>query len=324
MIFFDFYRKPTSHFTKYEKDKKVKILLTGAAGMLAAEVVPALLSKGHDVIQTDIHQRLPDILTLDITQKGVIFEAVKKHKPEYIFHLAAETNVDLCEQEPDHAYRVNTLGVENIALACREFDMKLLYVSTAGVFYGDRKKPYTEFDIPNPKNIYGHSKLQGEYVVRDLLSEFFIIRAGWMVGGWEIDKKFVYKIVQQLTEGNTNLRVVSDKFGSPTFTKDFANNLMNVIETGRYGLYHMTNKGTCTRYDIAVKIVELMGLKEEVTVNAISSDEFPLPAPRADSEMMRNYKLDLLELNHMPPWENSLQEYIETNKDSFMKVSKSL
>jgi dTDP-4-dehydrorhamnose reductase len=134
-----------------------------------------------------------------------------------------------------------------------------------------------------------------------------------MVGGWEIDKKFVYKIAAQLKEGKTELRVVSDKIGSPTFTKDYAKNLMSIVTTGRYGLYHLTNQGTCSRYEIALKIVEFMGLKGKVTVTPINSAQFPLSAPRADSEMMQNYKLDILGLNAMPHWEKSLEAYINSN-----------
>jgi dTDP-4-dehydrorhamnose reductase len=234
---------------------------------------------------------------------------------DFVFHLAAETDVDLCEKQSDHAYRVNTLGTENVALVCQEYNIPMLYISTAGVFFGDKQEPYTEFDIPKPANVYGDSKLQGEWIVKNLLDRYFVIRAGWMIGGWEIDKKFVYKIVRQLKEGKRELKVVADKFGSPTFTKDFANNLMNVVNTKRYGLYHMTNKGTCSRYEIAVKVVEFMGLEGEVKISPVSSAEFPLPAPRARSEMMRNYKLDLLALNNMPLWEESLKEYIKTNKN---------
>jgi dTDP-4-dehydrorhamnose reductase len=293
----------------------MKVLLTGAAGMLAADVIPQLKSNGFEVKGVDIHQRLPDIEKLDITDKEAVFDTVQHLKPGYIFHLAAETDVDRCEREPDHAFKVNTIGTENIALACQQFGIKLVYISTAGVFFGDQQDPYTEFDIPRPANVYGHSKWQGEVIVKNLLSEYFIVRAGWMVGGWEIDKKFVYKIFQQLKGGATELRVVSDKFGSPTFTKDFARNVAALVKTDRYGLYHMTNKGSGSRYDIAVKIVEFMGLKNKVTVSAINSAQYPLPAPRARSEMMRNYKLDLIGLNLMPHWEKSLEEYIRLNKD---------
>ncbi len=293
----------------------MKVLLTGAAGMLAADVIVQLKNNDFEVTGVDIHQRLPDIAKLDITDKDAVFDMVQRLKPGYIFHLAAETDVDRCEREPDHAFKVNTIGTENIALACQKYGIILIYISTAGVFFGDQQDPYTEFDIPKPANIYGHSKWQGEIIVRSLLSQYFIVRAGWMVGGWEIDKKFVYKIVQQLKVGAAELRVVSDKFGSPTFTKDFAKNLVALVKTHRYGLYHMTNKGSGSRYDIAVKIVEFMGLKNKVIVSAINSAQFPLPAPRARSEMMRNFKLDLIGLNLMPHWEKSLEEYIRLNKD---------
>jgi dTDP-4-dehydrorhamnose reductase len=293
----------------------MKILLTGAAGMLAAEVVPELKRNGFEVFGYDVNQRLPDIHKLDITNYEEVYKTAAQINPDYIFHLAAETDVDRCEKDPDHAFRVNTTGTENMALVCQKLGIKLLYISTAGVFFGDKQDPYTEFDTPNPANIYGVSKLQGEIIVRNLLSQYFIVRAGWMVGGWEIDKKFVYKIVQQLREGKTELRVVADKFGSPTFTKDFAKNLVALIKTDRFGLYHMTNKGSGSRYDIAVKIVEFMGLKNKITVVPINSAQFPLPAPRARSEMMRNYKLDLINLNLMPHWEKSLEEYIRLNKD---------
>lgn len=283
--------------------------------MLAADVIPQLETQGHEVIQTDSHPRLPQIKQLDITDQEKVCLAIKNAQPDYVFHLAAETNVDLCEQQPDHAFKVNTLGTENIALTCQTENVPLLYISTAGVFGGDKKEPYTEFDLPRPTNVYGESKLQGEVVVKNLLQRHFIVRAGWMVGGWELDKKFVFKIVQQLKEGKKELKVVSDKFGSPTFTKDFAANLLNVVNSSRYGLYHMTNRGTCSRFDIAVKIVEFMGLEKKVKVSPIPSTEFPLPAPRADSEMMENYKLELLGLNHMPFWEESLENYIKENKD---------
>lgn len=293
----------------------MNILITGAAGMLAAEVVAELIKEGHEVFQTDINQRLPEIKKLDVTDLNEVLSIVKKVKPDYIFHLAAETDVDLCEKDPEHAFKVNALGTENIALACKKYKVCLIYISTAGVFYGDKKNPYAEFDKPKPKNIYGESKLGGENRIKKMLSKYFIIRAGWMVGGWKIDKKFVYKIVKQLKEGKKELKVVADKFGSPTFTVDFAKNLMNVINTNKFGLYHMTNKGTGSRYDIAVKIVEFMGLKDKVKVIPITSEQFSLPAPRADSEMIENYKLKHLGLNNMPHWEESLEQYIKANKD---------
>ncbi len=293
----------------------MKILVTGAAGMLSAEVIPELKKRNYKVIGIDIFQRLPDIQKLDIVSFSEVVELIEKKKPDFIFHLAAETNVDLCEKDPDHAFKVNTLGTENIALACQRFDIPLLYISTGGVFPGDKATAYDEFDVPNPANVYGKSKLEGESIIKNLLTKYFIVRAGWMVGGWEIDKKFVFKIIQQIKDGKKELRAVSDKFGCPTFTKDFAKNLLPLLDTERYGLYHMANKGECSRFDIAEKIVEYMGCQDTVKVMPVNSAEFPLPAPRARSERIYNYRLEMLGLNNMPHWEDSLREYIELNKD---------
>jgi len=292
----------------------MKILITGGSGMLAAEIILRLSKDGHEVIVTDLNPRNHNMDKLDIVDSGAVVRKIEDTCPDYVFHLAAETDVDLCERKPEHAFRVNTLGTENIALACQQQNIILVYVSTASVFSGCKTSAYIEFDSPGPVNIYGQSKLQGELIVKDLLTKYFIIRAGWMVGGWEIDKKFVYKIISQLKEGRKELMAVADKFGSPTFTKDFANNLIPLINTKRYGLYHMSNTGVCSRYDMAVKIIDFMGLNGKVKVHAVNSDQFSLPAPRPNSEMLCNYKLDMLGLNNMPAWEDSLKEYIKANK----------
>ncbi len=293
----------------------MKIIVTGAAGMLAAEVIPILLEKGDDVVQTDINQRLPVISALDVSNLEDVLRLAAEIRPDYIFHLGAETNVDLCQQDSEHAFKVNALGTKNVVAACKKFNSKLVYISTGAVFNGQKQAPYVEADDPEPVNIYGQSKLEGEAAIREELSEYFIFRAGWMVGGWELDKKFVYKIIQQLKEGKRKLMAVNDKFGSPTFTKDFARGLNVVVSSGRYGLYHMTNQGTCSRYDMAVKIAEFMGVGQEVNIEPVGSDRFPLPAPRSRSEMMENFKLASLGINMMPRWEDSLREYININKD---------
>ena len=298
----------------------MKIIVTGAAGMLASAVIPELEQSGPSifgeaisVLQTDVHLRLPTIQSLDVRDPTQVDELVKRYQPDFFFHLAAETNVDLCEKDPDHAYRTNTLGTENVALACQRHNVPLLYISTAAVFSGEKPEPYTEFDASGAVNVYGMSKWFGEVAVSRLLSRYFIVRAGWMVGGWEIDKKFVYKIVKQLKAGQLELNVVNDRFGSPTFTRDFARNILPLIHTQHYGLYHMANQGGVSRYDIALKIVELMGFTGKVRVNPINSAQFPLPAPRGRSEMLKNYRLRLIGLDQMPPWDESLERYICEN-----------
>ena len=187
----------------------------------------------------------------------------------------------------------------------------MVYISTIGVFYGDKPEPYTEFDVPNPINVYGRSKLEGEKIVQSLLNKYYIVRAGWMVGGGpKRDKKFVGKIIKKINE-TTVLKAVNDKVGSPTCTVDFSKCLTDLIETGYYGLYHCTNKGYGSRFDIAKKIVDFLG-RSDVTVEPVSSAYFPLPAARARSEMSRNYKLELLGKDTIRNWEDALKEYIDS------------
>lgn len=293
----------------------MKILITGAAGTLAAAVGPALLRDGHNPVMTDINQRVPDIRNMDISDRDSVRSVMDSQRPDYVFHFAAATDVDACEKDPGRAFLINAAGTENIALACRDMDVSLLYVSTGAVFYGDKPEPYTESDTPRPLNVYGKSKLAGEAAVQGILKKYFIIRAGWMIGGWDLDKKFVYKVIQQLRQGKKELTAVNDKFGSPTFTKDFAARLTAIINTGRYGIYHLVNNGSCSRFDIALKIVEFMGLEKSVKVRPVDSASFSLAAPRGRSEMLCSDRLSSLGCGDMPHWEEALREYIEINRD---------
>lgn len=292
--------------------------------MLGSAVIDELNKSGSkifgsslEVSKSDINLLLSDIEKIDIRNIRDVEDWVRKNEPDIFFHLAAETDVDLCELDPDHAYKTNFIGTENIALICQKYNIPMLYISTAAVFYGDKPDAYIEFDNPRPVNTYGWSKLFGEFAVQRLLKRYFIVRAGWMVGGWEIDKKFVYKIVKQLMEGKKEINAVTDKFGNPTFANDFAKNLLPLIKTNRYGLYHMANQGSASRFDIAMKIVEFMGLEGKVKVNPVSSEAFPLPAPRPRSEMIMNFHLDLIGMNNMPHWQESLKEYILTNAKNY-------
>jgi dTDP-4-dehydrorhamnose reductase len=290
----------------------MKFVITGAAGMLGTAVREKWQRSDWELIATDKNANGDNILHLDVEDHIAVDSLLAEYRPDIVLHLAAETDVDLCEKDPDHAYRANAWGTENIAWACRKIGCGLVYISTGSVFGGDSKKPYNEFDNPNPVNVYAHSKLAGERIVQQLVDQCYIFRAGWMVGGWHIDKKFVYKIIQ-LCQTEQNIRVVNDTFGSPTFTVDFATNMMAVVESGRHGLYHMGNKGTCSRFEMAKEIVDIMGLQKKVEVCPVSSDEFPLPAPRPKSEMMDNFKLQMLGLNEMPHWKDSLRLYITSN-----------
>jgi dTDP-4-dehydrorhamnose reductase len=281
-----------------------RILVTGAAGAVGS-YVPAVYAH-HELVLTDVaggHEQL------DITDAAAVRAAVGRVRPEVVVHLAAATDVDRCEEEPDLAYRVNALGTENVVRACAETGATLVFISTAGVFSG-AKPQYTEFDEPGPVNVYGRSKLAAERAVARL-SAHYIVRAGWMIGGGPaLDKKFVGKIVELLGRGERRLRAVSDKLGSPTYAPEMLAGIEKLLETGLYGLYHMVNTGPpASRFDIACEIRD--AVDPSVEVEPVSSDVFPLPAPRAPSEAMRNYRLELLGHTWMRPWQEALRAYLE-------------
>jgi dTDP-4-dehydrorhamnose reductase len=290
---------------------KMRILVTGAAGMLGSALCPTLTQRGHRVFATDLIKEYDQIQHLDVRVYKQLDEIVGKIEPDMVMHLAAETDVDKCEIEPDHAFLTNTIGTQNVGLICQKRNIVMVYISTIGVFYGDKIDPYTEFDIPNPINVYGRSKLEGEKIVQSLLRSYYIVRAGWMVGGGpKKDKKFIGKIIKQIKETDV-IKAVNDRIGSPTYTVDFSRCLTDLIETGFYGLYHCTNKGFGSRFDVAKKIVDFLG-RSDVTVEPVSSAYFPLPAARARSEMSRNYKLELLDKDATRNWEDALKEYIDS------------
>ena len=296
----------------------MRVIVTGATGMLGTAVVSELSESGNSVVATSTGGDSNNVLPMDIRDWSVVRQVIGGEKPELVVHLAAETDVDRCELEPDHAFATNAIGTENVAWACRETGAVMVYVSTGNVFNGEKLEPYIEYDTPGPLNEYGRSKLAGEKAVEKALDRFFILRAGWMVGGWEIDKKFVYKIAM-LCRTEKRLEVVDDKFGSPTFTVDFASNMMRIVTSGRFGLYHLVNRGVASRYEIAAKIVEYLGLAGEVETAPVSSLVFTQPAPRPRSEMLSNFKLGQLGLDEMPHWTDSLRSYILANKKNWQQ-----
>lgn len=274
---------------------------------MVGNYVPEIF-KEYDLTLTD---KIEGFDHLDVREPSAVIKAVGDVKPDVVLHLAAATDVDLCEQDPDSAYHTNAIGTQNVALACQEFDLPLVYISTAGVFWGDKPEPYIEFDVPRPANIYGQSKLAGEQIVSSLLRRYYIVRAGWMIGGGKKDKKFVGKIARLILGGQNPLRVVNDKLGSPTYGKDLLTGIRTLLTTSYFGLYHMVNRGCCSRYDVALALRELLQ-RPCIEIAPVSSAYFPLPAPRARSEAMRNLKLELLGLNSMRPWQDALREYVES------------
>jgi dTDP-4-dehydrorhamnose reductase len=276
------------------------ILVTGSNGMVGSYVKEIFDKK---------QLYLTDVNSLDIRQADRVMKEIVRVNPEFVLHLAAKTDVDRCEIEVDDAYLTNCLGTQNIALACQKTGAIMIYVSTACVFRGDNIKPYTEFDLPDPINIYGKTKWEGEKIVSSLLNRYYIIRSAWLMGGKKEDKKFVGKMIR-LFEKNEKIFAVDDIIGSPTYVKDLLEGIKSLISTGYYGLYHIANKGICSRYDMAVEIGKI--LKKKNPIEPVPSAFFPLHAARGRSEAMRNYKAELLNLVKMRNWQDALREYLES------------
>jgi len=279
------------------------IFVTGANGMVGSYV--SKFFKEKELIATDID-------TLDIKDPAGVMKAVKKAKPDFVIHLAAKTDVDRCQIEPDDAFLSNTIGTQNVALACQETGAVMVYVSTSGVFDGKKEGPYTEFDGPSPANTYGRTKLEGEKAVQGLLKKYYIVRAGWMIGGGqEKDKKFVGMMVRFFRERDEIL-AVNDKHGTLTYAPQLVEGIRDLMKTGYYGLYHMANTGVCSRYDVAVEIGRILG--KNIPVRPVDSSRFPSPAPRARSEALESYKLKLLGMAKMGTWQDALKDYLSTWK----------
>jgi len=280
---------------------KMRILVTGAKGMLGSDLCKSL-SKKHKVLGTDRK-------CMDVSDYKQVFETTKKFKPDLVIHLAAKTDVDACEIEIEDTYKINSVGTKNMALACQRLGCSMAYISTGSVFDGKKSEPYVEFDVPNPQSVYSKSKYQGELTVRSMLNRYYIFRAGWMFGGGKEDKKFVAKIIS-LAKGKKELKVVNDKIGSPTYTYDMSKCIGEMIETGLFGTYHMANNGSCTRYEFAKRIIEFAGIKG-VNIIPISSREFPEAAPRPNMEAIRNLHLSIIRKNTMRDWDAALKDYVE-------------
>ncbi|HEV8141530.1 MAG TPA: dTDP-4-dehydrorhamnose reductase [Methylomirabilota bacterium] len=280
-----------------------RLLVTGAAGMVGAYVADVF----HDwqVVLTDI---VGDVERLDVRDPDDVRRAVARTAPDAVLHLAAETDVDACEREPDRAHLTNALGTRYVAAACQAADVPLVYVSTAGVFSGDKSEPYVESDVPRPLNRYATAKLAGEIAVTALVARHIIVRAGWMIGGGVRDKKFVGKVTELIATGRSPLRAVNDAWGSPTHAKDLLVTVARLVDAGHGGLYHVANAGSATRYDVAL-VVRAALRKEDVEVVPVASTDFPQTAPRPRSEAVRCRALEALGMP-LRPWREAVTEYV--------------
>jgi len=249
----------------------MKVLVTGANGQLGYDVVTNLKENNKDNIEC----LGIDIEDVDITNEQNIKSFIINFKPDIIVHCAAYTAVDKAEEEKELCHKVNVLGTRHIAEACQEIGAKMVYISTDYVFGGNGDTPFETSDIPNPINYYGKTKYEGELEIQKLLNKFFIVRISWVFG--KNGNNFV-KTMLRLGKERNEISVVSDQIGSPTYTYELANFLIQLFQTDRYGIYHMTNEGFCSWNEFACEIFRLKNMK--VKVNPIASEEYFTKADR--------------------------------------------
>ncbi len=281
----------------------MRALVTGCNGMLGTSVKKVF--DDWDLILTDS-------LVLDIRNIKQVM-GCKDKKPDIILHLAAETDHFKAEFNPTDAYLTNHTGTQNMVELAKELNIPIVYIGTAGIFSGD-KEVYTEEDIPNPINHYGRSKYYGECAVR-LYPKHYIIRSGWAMGGGPtIDKKFINKVFKQIEAGCMTLYGITDIYGTPTYTMDFAQTMKNIIENHcEYGIYHSSGFGKASRFDVLKQFIYYLDLDRFIDLVPMTyneyHDKFPLQCPYTKSEVLSIDKIRNLKVSAMRPWQLALEEY---------------
>jgi dTDP-4-dehydrorhamnose reductase len=307
--------------------KKHKVLIIGSSGMLGVDlceelrknyvVIGADLVTSHKSVRSEAEPprrgHVTRFIKCDVTDEDGVIKVISKLSPDIVIHTAAWTDVDACELGKDKAYRINSEGTENVALACKKAGATLIYISTDFVFDGRKRSAYKETDRPNPVSIYGDSKFIGENAVNRILTKYYILRTGWLYGA--NGKNFVDTILAK-AETEKELKVVDDQVGSPTYTKDFARAIHKLIDMAdsRWpivdgcGIYHVTNSGSVSWFEYAKEILKLAGLKTRVI--PISSGKLGRPAKRPAMSVLNNSKFTKFTGYKMRNWKQALKEYI--------------
>ena len=276
----------------------MKILVTGANGLLGHDVVRQLTKDGHLTIGIDIAQ-------VDITDTGAITRYIAGTQPDAVIHCAAYTAVDAAEDDQENCYNVNVFGTGNIAEICRKIDTKLMYISTDYVFNGQGMLPWREDSNTEPINVYGATKLGGEIAVIKMVKKHYILRISWVFGLH--GKNFVNTMIKLGRERDC-VSVASDQVGSPTYTRDLAVLISSIVTTDKYGVYHATNEGYCSWYEFAVEIFKQT--KIAVRVNEVESSLFTTKAKRPLNSRMDKSGLDINGFDRLPLWQDALRRYL--------------
>ncbi len=286
------------HYVYREVWKITKVLVTGAEGQLGTDLVLLLHLSGYEVFGMGKSK-------LDITNENQVNSLVSQIMPDVIIHCAAYTNVDKSESQPDLAFQINGIGTRNIAIAAETIKAKLVYISTDYVFDGKSNTPYHEFSQVSPINVYGNSKLAGENFVRDFHSKYFIVRTSWVFG---MNGNNFVKTMLKLSKGMEQVMVVNDQVGCPTYTMDLSKCIVQLIETNKFGTYHVSNAGSCSWFEFAQEVFR----QTNITINLkpCTSEEFQRPAPRPHYSVMDDLGLRINNFVTLPHWKNALNQFL--------------
>lgn len=268
--------------------KKV-ILITGGKGTLGSQI--------------SFGQRLGKD-KLNVLDPKSIEKAFDLYKPDVLIHCAVLIDMGICEAYPEKAYELNVIGTFNIAKACRKRGIKMVFISTCAVFKGDKNSPYSENDIPQPISIYGQTKRIGEIIVSDLNRNALIIRTGWLFGNSNTSKGFVNYCIKKFKQ-HQKIEVGKDRFGSPTYIKDFLDAIKNLIDTDTSGIYHIINSGCVSYFELAQKIKQ---------IGDFSADLKPVKVAMVQGNMIKRGSMEALTSDKiiLRQWDKALEEYIKT------------
>lgn len=277
----------------------MKILVTGVKGQLGYDVVREGESRGLEMFGTDVDN-------MDITDAGQVKQVIEDYKPDALIHCAAYTAVDAAEDNQELCRKINVDGTRNIAEVCKTMDIPMMYFSTDYIFNGQGENFWKEDDEKQPLNVYGQTKYEGELAVQELVQKHFILRISWVFG---VNGNNFIKTMLRLGKERGAVGVVSDQIGSPTYTYDLAKLVIDMIQTDKYGAYHVTNDGLCSWYEFACEIFKQAGLNVKVT--PLTTAEYPAKAARPFNSRMSKNKLINAGFKMLPGWQDALRRYLE-------------
>jgi len=280
----------------------MKIMIIGAGGQLGSELV--------NILEDDNVIPLTH-MDIELTDYPQVSDVISSNVPDIVINTTAYHRVDECEEYAEKSFAVNACAVRNLARICAELDATLVHFSTDYVFGGEKRTPYVEDDMPNPLSVYAVSKLAGEYFVRNICSRHFVIRTCGLYGAKGISGKggnFV-ELMLKLARENRPIRVVSDQIVTPTYARELAAMVSQLIRTEAYGLYHMTNDGECSWYEFAKTVFELTGVR--ANLSPTTSADYGAKAKRPPYSVLENRNLKRLGLDDMRHWKEALRQYLQ-------------